>query len=592
MRPRHRSLRSANERFNKRIEREYGIKTAPPPSDTPVQDSWRKRQAEEAAPEVPQDGVVRIGPQPGPQEMFLSTEADIAVYGGAAGGGKTWALLLEPIRAVQNPKFAGVIFRRTYPMIRNEGGLWDESVDLYKMLGATPKLSDFEWQFPSGATIRFAHMQHENNKLDWQGSQIPFIGFDELTHFSESQFFYVALSRGRSMSGIKPYVRATTNPDASSWVKKFLAPWIDRTSPIKAKSGEVMYMVREGGQVTWYRSREDLPEEHKDAVSVTFVSASVYDNEIMLKENPGYLARLRALPPVERARLLDGDWDVVPSAGKVFNKTWAKLTDDLPARPQLEIIRSYGTRQEVEYVENPNAPFRMVRFWDFAGTEKEISSRDPDYTVGVKMVLAGDRVYVVDVVRGQFAAGAVDGIVLETARADGRNVAVRWEVEGGSAGKMVAAGLVKTLLGFDAQGARPRGTKLTRFKPFAKAARGGLVYVLKGAFTEDYLAELHHFPDKEWKKDQVDATSGAFTYLTMQATEVFEGPDLFTDDPTEAASTMTDQNIARVVKSYEANTPVQTASNPVVVQDPYSVRSSWSSWTRNTGIESLKEWLG
>lgn len=535
-----------------------------------------------------QDEPIRIGPQPGPQEKFLSTSADIAVYGGAAGGGKTWALLLEPIRGIQNPRFSGVIFRRTFPMIRNEGGLWDESAQLYSLLGARPRESDFEWQFQSGATIRFSHMQHEQNKLDWQGSQIPFIGFDELTHFTESQFFYVALSRGRSMSGIKPYVRATTNPDASSWVKKFLAPWIDSASPVKAESGEILYMVREAGTVTWYRSREDLPEGEKDAVSVTFISASVFDNPLMLKENPGYLARLRALPPVERARLLDGDWDIMPSAGKVFSRDWARIVETLPHAPQLEIIRSYGTRQETEYVEDPNAIMRTVRFWDFASTEKELESDNPDFTVGCKMVLAGDRITVVDIVRGQFAAGDIEQLVEDTARADGRDVAVRWEVEGGSSGKIVAAGLQRKLLGFDAQGIRPQGNKLTRFKPFANAARAGLVDVLATTWTDTYITELHHFPEKGWKKDQVDASSGAFTYLTQYAVEVFEGPDLFTDNVQEALNAMEDMNIARAVKSYEAPHPVQQDLAPEAMTSP---STSARSWTRGTGIDALKEWL-
>ena len=177
----------------------------------------------------PVEGRWEIKPQPGKQEEFIKTRADIAVYGGGAGGGKTWALLLDPLRNVRNPAFAGVVFRRTYPQIKNEGGLWDESFSLYQLLGAKPKETNVEWTFPSGATIRFAHMALERNKYDWQGSQIPFIAFDELTHFTESQFFYM-LSRSRSMSGVNPYLRATCNPDAGSWVKKFLAPWVDSTS--------------------------------------------------------------------------------------------------------------------------------------------------------------------------------------------------------------------------------------------------------------------------------------------------------------------------------------------------------------------------
>jgi hypothetical protein len=247
--------------------------------------------------------TVEIRPQAGPQETFLSSSADIAIYGGSAGGGKSWSLLLEPLRHVANPNFGGVIFRRTSPQITNEGGLWDEAEKLYPLAGAKGMVGSLDWRFPSGANVSMRHLQHESNKYDWQGSQIAFLGFDELTHFTESQVFYL-LSRNRSTCGVRPYVRATTNPDAGSWVKRFIAPWVDRGHPEPARSGELRHFVRVDGQITW------VPAGTPDSKSVTFVRASVYDNRILLRLNPEYLATLKSLPPVERARLLDGDWDV------------------------------------------------------------------------------------------------------------------------------------------------------------------------------------------------------------------------------------------------------------------------------------------
>src|SRR5688572_29150748 len=92
-----------------------------------------------------------IAPQPGPQTKFISSSADIVIYGGAAGGGKTWGLLLEPLRHIHNPRFGGVIFRRSYPEIENEGGLWDESETIYPFAGGKPIKGRMEWQWPSGA---------------------------------------------------------------------------------------------------------------------------------------------------------------------------------------------------------------------------------------------------------------------------------------------------------------------------------------------------------------------------------------------------------------------------------------------------------
>ncbi len=255
-----------------------------------------------------------LKPNSKPQETWLASPADVAVYGGGAGGGKSFALLMEPLRHTANPHFGAVLFRRTSPQITNEGGLWDEAGKFYPQLGATPRIGDLEYAFPSGMRVAFRHLQHEKNKYDWQGSQVPLIGFDELTHFSESQFFYM-LSRNRSTCGVRPYVRATTNPDAGSWVKRFLAPWVDRKFIDPAASGEVRWFVRVNGEIVWGRTpdalRDRFPGVELIPKSVTFVRARVYDNVDLLKKDPGYLANLMAQTPVERARLLDGDWDVV-----------------------------------------------------------------------------------------------------------------------------------------------------------------------------------------------------------------------------------------------------------------------------------------
>src|SRR3954469_12572216 len=96
----------------------------------------------------------RIGPQSGPQEAFLATPADIAIYGGAAGGGKTYALFLEPLRNIDNPNFGAVIVRRDAVQITNEGGLFDTSFSIYGKIEGVPRLSPHRsWTFPSGATV-------------------------------------------------------------------------------------------------------------------------------------------------------------------------------------------------------------------------------------------------------------------------------------------------------------------------------------------------------------------------------------------------------------------------------------------------------
>lgn len=127
------------------------------------------------------------------------------------------ALLLEPLRHINNPQFGGVIFRRTSPQLTGAGSLWEKAQELYRPLGAkmreSPTLSA---TFPSGATLEFLHLQHVKDIYAHQGKAYAFSGWDELTHFSGQQFWYL-VSRMRSTSGIRPCMRATTNPDPDSF---------------------------------------------------------------------------------------------------------------------------------------------------------------------------------------------------------------------------------------------------------------------------------------------------------------------------------------------------------------------------------------
>lgn len=136
------------------------------------------------------------------------------IYGGAAGGGKSWALLYEPLRHVDNPDFGAVLFRASMTQITEQGGLWDESMKLYTLFPRARPIKSPKpyWKFPSGAKISFRQIARDADVYDWQGTQIALIEFDELTHFTEFEFFYM-LSRNRSMCGVRPYVRASCNPD-------------------------------------------------------------------------------------------------------------------------------------------------------------------------------------------------------------------------------------------------------------------------------------------------------------------------------------------------------------------------------------------
>lgn len=211
-----------------------------------------------------------VKPQPGFQEAFLSSSADIVIGGGAAGVGKTWGELVEPLRHKDVKGFNAIFFRRTTVQIRNPGGLWDESTEIYPLFGATSNSQQLEWTFPSGVSLKFSHLEHEKNIYDHQGAQYALIIFDELTHFTRKQFFYL-LSRNRSMCGVKPYIRATCNPDPDSFVAELIDWWIDTDEklpnkeknphygfPIAERSGVIRYFIVDNENYIWGDSKQEV----------------------------------------------------------------------------------------------------------------------------------------------------------------------------------------------------------------------------------------------------------------------------------------------------------------------------------------------
>lgn len=438
-------------------------------------------------------------PQPGPQTEFLSTSADIAIYGGAAGGGKSWALLAEPIRHVKNPGFGAVIFRRTTTQIRNEGGLWDESMDMYAPLGARPREMTLEWKFPSGASISMAHLEHEKNVLNYQGSQIALELFDELTHFSESQFFYM-LSRNRSKCGVRPYVRATTNPDADSWVAKFIAWWINQDTglPIPERSGVLRWFVRIGEQIIWADNPEELskhtmPDEQGNMVpippkSVTFIPSKLTDNKVLMAADPGYMANLMALPLVERERLLGGNWKIRPSAGLYFRRDWVTMVDIAPA----DLVK--------------------IRAWDLAATPLD-GTNDPDGTASVKMGTTLDgKIFVLNATLDHLGPSGVENRVKACAESDGYDTTIDLAQDPGQAGKSQIQSYLKLLKGYEVRSSTETGDKITRFSPFSAQAEAGNIYVLRGPWNDMWFNYLEGFPEMS-HDDPVDATSRAYNGL-------------------------------------------------------------------------------
>ena len=445
-----------------------------------------------------------LKPQAGPQEVFLSTSADIAIYGGAAGGGKTYALLMENARHSGNKDFGSVIFRRNSIQITNEGGLWDTAMNIYTFMGGKPKTSPrLMVTFPSGAKITFSHLQYDSNVYDYQGAQIPLICFDELTHFTEHQFFYM-LSRNRSTCGIKPYIRATCNPDADSWVASFISWWINQDTgmPIQERSGVLRWFFKKDGEIIWGDSAEELIENHDvdkhDIKSITFIPSSIYDNKILLDINPEYLGSLKALSAVEQGRLLDGNWKIRPSAGLYFKRNQVKIVKSIPS-PLVSICRA----------------------WDLAATEITNTNKDPDRTAGVLMGrMKNGQFIVLDVIRRAEQASTIRQIVQNTATLD-RSMyntnKIRLPQDPGQAGKSQAQSFTKLLAGHSLVINTVTGDKITRAEPLASQWQVGNVVLLEGEWNELYMNEMEGFPDM-LHDDRVDASSDAFNEVANATT--------------------------------------------------------------------------
>jgi predicted phage terminase large subunit-like protein len=444
--------------------------------------------------------VSDIRPQPGPQEAFLASSSDIAIYGGAAFGGKTFGLLMEPLRHINNPQFGAVYFRRTMPMITAEGAGWDTACDLYMQLEARMLANpEHAAVFPSGAKIGFHQLQYEDTVHDWQSGQIALLLFDELCQFTKRQFFYM-LSRNRSTSGVRGYCRAACNPDPDSWVREFIAWWIDAESglPIPERSGVLRWFIRMNDAIEWADTAGELVAKFGDEaepLSVTFIPARASDNKIGLAKDPGYIAKLKALPRWEREQLLGGNWNARASAGMIFARSDFEIVDVAP----YDIASS-------------------IRYWDRAATEQSEASPDPDWTAGVKISRARDGLFYIEhVERFRERPLGVKKAVKNTASQDGRGVDIGIEQDPGQAGVSEADDFVRELAGFNVRAYPVTQAKMVRWKPLSAQVQAGNVKLVRGPWNETFITELCALSDnpKDYgHDDQADAAAGGFNALT------------------------------------------------------------------------------
>lgn len=426
---------------------------------------------------IPENAEVIWRPNAGQQTTFLASTAFEALYGGAAGGGKSDALLMGALRYIHEPGYRALLLRRTFPELLRS--LIPKSFLRYTPLGGKPNMSaQPQWRFPSGAVIEFGHLQHDHDVHKYQSAEYQYIGFDELTSFTEAQYIYMR-SRLRTTGNIRCCIRAGTNPggEGHEWVMKRWAPWLDPGCPVRAKPNEKLYFFNGENGPEWQ------PSNVSGTLSCVFVPARISDNPHL---NADYAEVLKGMDRVNRARLLEGDWLASPAAGAYFQRAWFKFIDIAPVRVAAR-----------------------VRRWDLAATEG-----GGDWTVGVRMARTDEGQYIIeDVVRGRWRADGVEKTVAATAASDGHEVRIEVPQDPGQAGKAQCAAYAKLLCGYNCRFERETGDKVTRAQPFSAQAEAGNVSIVKARWNDVFMQSLEAFPEEGVHDDDVDASSGAFNSL-------------------------------------------------------------------------------
>lgn len=255
---------------------------------------------------APTDKEVIFAPNPGPQTEFLSAAEREVLYGGAAGGGKSFGLLADPLRYFGNGNFNGLILRRTNDELREL--VW-KSQELYPKAypGAKWQEKKSQWIFPSGAKLWMTYLEREEDVLRYQGQAFSYIAFDELTQHATPFAWNYMRSRLRTTDPDLPvFMRATTNPGGPGhgWVKRM---FIDPSPPNKAFVATDI----DSGDVLTY------PEGHEKAGQPLFyrrfIPATLKDNPYLYDEG-NYEANLLSLPEMQRRQLLEGDWAIADGA--------------------------------------------------------------------------------------------------------------------------------------------------------------------------------------------------------------------------------------------------------------------------------------
>ena len=402
-------------------------------------------------------------PTPKQRAFLLMNDCKEILYGGAAGGGKSVAQLMGALQFVDIPGYSAILFRKTYADLSLPGALIDMSKQWLMPFVETKEVKwsekEKQYVFPSGATLNFGYLESDNDCYRYQGAEFQYIGMDEVTHIDPVNYRYL-FSRLRKPKTLQVPLRfrATANP---------------------------------GGQFgEYYYQRFFVEGPEKGRI---FIPAGIDDNPYLDAE--AYRESLDELDPVERERLLNGNWEI-KAQGDMFSRHWFVIV------PATEV---------------PDAA-RSVRFWDMASTDpsrrKTRNKRDPDWTVGFRLAHHQGIYWIEDIVRVQKTPQGVEETIRMTAEKDGYSVAIRMEQEPGSSGAITIDHYARNVLaGYDFAGVVSTGSKVERARTASAAAQAGRILVSNRCRNIlPFFDEADVFP-YGLKDDTIDGLSGAFNYF-------------------------------------------------------------------------------
>lgn len=438
------------------------------------------------------------------QQLFLALNYEEEVlYGGAAGGGKSDALLMAALQYVDVPGYNALLLRRTWPDLSLPGAIMDRARTWLSDTDALPRDGGRVWIFPSGARLTFGYLQYDKDKYRYQSAEFQFIGFDELTQFQQSTYEYMfsrirrpSVSCLRCRQTVRRYNNGQWKHTNSNSECQNIFPdpkVIAQYSP--TREGLTLFDVplrmrsaTNPGGIGHAWVRDHFIDEKTKKKNAIFIPASLADNPSLDQET--YRKNLQHLNAVDRERLMNGDWDVLEE-GAYFQRHWFSFIEEIPH----------------------NA--RWCRYWDLAAT------KDGDYTAGALVGLTPEGTWVIaDVRRIQGTPREVERFVQQTALEDGRSVPIRMEQEPGSSGVMTIDYYRRQILvGFDFRPDKKTGSKEARANPLSSAAEAGNVAIVAGRWNRDFLDEISLFPNGA-HDDQVDAVTGAFYNISSRTARI------------------------------------------------------------------------